>query len=79
LEAYAEGLDIKNGDSPSGLILQQLPKFDKIIDRRVGRNLTTEEATLLAKDVNDKVQLKGATFKFKKLLYNLNIGTEESL
>ena len=66
LESYAEGLDLKDGDLAYRVnYATKEPSSRKIIDRRVGRNLTTEEATLLAKEVNKKVKLDGATFTFK--------------
>jgi 2,3-bisphosphoglycerate-independent phosphoglycerate mutase len=39
-----------------------------IIDRRVGRNLSTEEATALAKEINAKVTLSSAAFEFKNTI-----------
>jgi len=38
---------------------------NKIIDRRVGRSLTREETRILEKELNKKIRLKNATFKFK--------------
>ena len=37
----------------------------RITDRRVGRDLTTNEASILADSINEKVKLKNADFKFK--------------
>jgi len=69
LESYAEGLDLKEGDLAYRVnYATREPSSRKIIDRRVGRNLTTQEATLLAKEVNKKVKLDGATFAFKNTI-----------
>ena len=58
LEAFAEGLDIKDGDLAFRVnFATKETGSDKIIDRRVGRNLTTEEAAVLAREINDKVRL----------------------
>jgi 2,3-bisphosphoglycerate-independent phosphoglycerate mutase len=70
LESYAEGLDVKDGDLAYRVNFATLGEGKNIKDRRVGRNLTSEEATLLAKDVNKKVKLtsRKATFKFKNTI-----------
>ncbi|MFH1621934.1 MAG: alkaline phosphatase family protein, partial [Candidatus Omnitrophota bacterium] len=39
-----------------------------IKERRVGRNLTTEEATALSKEINSKVTLSSGTFEFKNTI-----------
>ncbi len=62
LESYAEGLDIKNGDLAYRVNFATLGEGKNIKDRRVGRNLSSEEAALLAKDINEKVKLDNATF-----------------
>jgi 2,3-bisphosphoglycerate-independent phosphoglycerate mutase len=38
---------------------------DRIVDRRVGRDLTTEDATALAAEVNERLALPGATFELR--------------
>lgn len=68
LESYAEGLDIKDGDVAFRVNFATINDGGKIVDRRVGRNLTTQEATLLAKEVNEKVKLTGATFDFRSTI-----------
>ncbi|MEE9499728.1 MAG: phosphoglycerate mutase, partial [Candidatus Omnitrophota bacterium] len=66
LESYAEGLEVRDGDLAYRVnFATKEPRSRKIIDRRVGRSLTTEEASSLAKEVNEKVKLKGASFVFK--------------
>ena len=70
LESYAEGLEVKEGDLAYRVNFATLGEGKKIIDRRVGRNLTTEEATELAKEINSKVKLTSvaADFKFKNTI-----------
>ncbi len=70
LESYAEGLEVKDGDLAFRVNFATIGKNNEILDRRVGRNLTTEEATALAKDINEKVKLSSypATFKFKNTI-----------
>lgn len=69
LESFAEGLDIKDGDVAFRVNFATCEDGGgKIVDRRVGRNLTTQEASLLAKEVNEKVKLTDATFNFKNTI-----------
>jgi len=69
LEAFAEGLVINDGDLALRVNFATAAEDSKtIIDRRVGRNLTTEEATALAKEINSKVTLSSATFQFKNTI-----------
>lgn len=69
LESFAEGLSVKDGDLAYRVNFATKDKnSNRIIDRRVGRNLTTEEATALADEVNKKVKLEGATFIFKSTI-----------
>ena len=69
LESFAEQLDIKDGDLAYRVNFATKDKdSNKIIDRRVGRNLSTEEATTLSKEINEKVKLDGATFTFRNTI-----------
>jgi len=69
LEAFAEGLDIQDGNLALRVNFATAEADGKTIkDRRVGRNLSTEEATLLAKEINSKVTLSNATFEFKNTI-----------
>ena len=71
LEAFSEGLPIKDGDLAFRVnFATKDSNSDKIIDRRVGRNLTTEEAALLTKEINEKVKLTSlpADFIFKNTI-----------
>lgn len=71
LESYAEGLEVNDGDLAYrvNFATKDLTS-DRIIDRRVGRNLTTEEATALAEEINEKVKLTStpAIFRFKNTI-----------
>ena len=69
LESFAEGIDIKDGNLALRVNFATLGDDGRTIkDRRVGRNLTTEEATTLAKEINTKVSLSSATFEFKNTI-----------
>jgi len=69
LESFAEGLSVHDGDVALRVNFATVAQDGKSIkDRRVGRNLTTEEATGLAKEINSKVTLSSATFEFKNTI-----------
>ncbi|MFA5410955.1 MAG: alkaline phosphatase family protein [Candidatus Omnitrophota bacterium] len=69
LESFAEGLSVNAGDVALRVNFATVAEDGKtILDRRVGRNLSTEEATALAKEINTKVTLSGATFEFKNTI-----------
>jgi 2,3-bisphosphoglycerate-independent phosphoglycerate mutase len=70
LECFAEGLKVENGDLAYRVNFATKGEGKRIIDRRVGRNLTTEEATALAQELNSKVKLTKvpATFQFKNTI-----------
>jgi 2,3-bisphosphoglycerate-independent phosphoglycerate mutase len=71
LESYAEGLEVNNGDLAYRVnFATKDTASNRIIDRRVGRSLSTQEATTLAKEVNDKVKLTSvdASFRFKNTI-----------
>ncbi|MFA5099436.1 MAG: alkaline phosphatase family protein [Candidatus Omnitrophota bacterium] len=69
LEAFSEGIRIAEGNLA---LRANFATVDKdglaIIDRRVNRSLSTEEATALAKEINTKVTLANATFEFKNTI-----------
>jgi 2,3-bisphosphoglycerate-independent phosphoglycerate mutase len=67
LECFAEGLDIKNGDLAYRVNFATIGENNELIDRRVGRNLTTEEAKKLGEEINNRVKLTSykADFWFK--------------
>ncbi len=69
LEAFAEGLSINDGDLALRVNFATAQDDGKAIkDRRVGRNLTAEDAGLLAKEINAKVTLSDAVFEFKNTI-----------
>ena len=69
LESFAEGLKVEDGNVAFRVNFATVEDDGKKIkDRRVGRNLTTEEATALAKEINTKVTLTNATFEFKNTI-----------
>ena len=69
LESFAEGLKVNDGDVAFRVNFATVADDVKTIkDRRVGRNLTTEEATALAKEINSRVTLSSATFEFKNTI-----------
>jgi 2,3-bisphosphoglycerate-independent phosphoglycerate mutase len=69
LESFAEGLVVNDGDLALRVNFATIAEDRKTIkDRRVGRNLSTDEATALCKEINSKVTLSTATFEFKNTI-----------
>jgi len=70
LEALGADLTMKDGDLALRCNFATLGSNNAIIDRRVGRSLTTEEATELAKAINTHIQLESypASFQFKNTI-----------
>lgn len=69
LESFAEGLKVEDGNVAFRVNFATVEDDGRTIkDRRVGRNLTTEEATMLAREINSKVTLTNATFEFKNTI-----------
>ena len=70
IEAVGAGIDVADGDLALRCNFATLGKGKEIIDRRVKRTLTTEEATELSEAVNEKITLEScpATFEFKNTL-----------
>jgi 2,3-bisphosphoglycerate-independent phosphoglycerate mutase len=71
LESHAVGLKVNTGDLAYRVNFATLGEGWRILDRRVGRNLTTQEADELCREVNSKVKLEsvpGATFEFKNTI-----------
>lgn len=68
LESIGSGLDVRTGDLAYRVNFATVERDAdgyEIIDRRVGRDLTSDEAHRLAAEVQEKVSLGGATFQFK--------------
>jgi len=70
IEAAGVGLNMKDGDLALRCNFATLGENKQIIDRRVGRSLSTEEAKELGIVVNEQVKLESypATFEFKPTL-----------
>ena len=68
LEAVGAGLEVATGDLAYRVNFATVEKEGDgwtIVDRRVGRDLSSEEAHALADEVQDKVSVPGATFDFR--------------
>lgn len=68
LEAVGAGLDVKDGDLAFRVNFATVEASGDgwdILDRRVGRDLTSEEAHALAREVQDRVSIPGGTFEFR--------------
>lgn len=70
LEALGSSLIVKDGDLALRCNFATLGHGSTLIDRRVGRSLTTEEATELSKAINEKVKLESypTNFEFKSTI-----------
>ena len=70
IEAVGAGLDVSDGDLALRCNFATLGKGREIIDRRVKRTLTTEEAAELSEAVNEKITLEScpSTFEFRSTL-----------
>lgn len=70
LECYAAGLEVEDGSLAYRVNFATMGENNLLIDRRVGRNLTSEEAGTLAKSINEKVELfsHSASFTFKNTI-----------
>jgi 2,3-bisphosphoglycerate-independent phosphoglycerate mutase len=64
VEAVGAGMDFRDGDLAYRVNFATA-EWPTIIDRRVGRDLTSEEAAALAEEVNNKLALRGATFELR--------------
>jgi len=64
LEALGVGMDFRDGDLAYRINFATAD-WPEIIDRRVGRDLSSEEAHALADEVNEKLDLAGASFDLR--------------
>jgi len=62
VEAIGAGMKLSNGELAYRINFAT-GEWPTIVDRRVGRNLTSDEARALAEDVQGKLHLTGATFE----------------
>src|SRR5438105_2205149 len=68
LESHGAGLEVRAGDLAWRANFGTVDDRWRIIDRRVGRNLSDQEARALAAAVQEKVRLEGAEFQFRHTL-----------
>ena len=70
IEAVGAGINVADGDLALRCNFATLGKGKEIIDRRVKRTLTTEEATALSEAANHEVKLEScsSTFEFRNTL-----------
>jgi 2,3-bisphosphoglycerate-independent phosphoglycerate mutase len=64
VEAVGADMDFRQGDLAYRVNFATAD-WPRIIDRRVGRDLSSDEARALAIEVNEKVKLPGATFELR--------------
>lgn len=70
IEAYGAGIPLKDGDLAIRCNFATASPNGKILDRRVGRSLSSEEAAILSEAVNRLVRLESypASFTFKSTI-----------
>jgi 2,3-bisphosphoglycerate-independent phosphoglycerate mutase len=64
LEALGSGMEFRDGDLAHRINFATA-EGEGIVDRRVGRDLSSEDARALAEEVNHQVDLPGATFELR--------------
>jgi 2,3-bisphosphoglycerate-independent phosphoglycerate mutase len=64
LEAVGAGMEFRDGDLAHRINFAT-SEGEEIVDRRVGRDLSSEEARALAQEVNRGVELEGAAFELR--------------
>jgi len=64
LEALGAGMDFRDGDLAHRVNFATV-EDGRIVDRRVGRDLPSEDARALAEEVNGHLRLPGATFELQ--------------
>jgi 2,3-bisphosphoglycerate-independent phosphoglycerate mutase len=64
LEAVGAGMEFRDGDLAHRINFATA-EGEEIVDRRVGRDLSSEDARALAEEVNREVELEGATFELR--------------
>ncbi len=70
IEAVGAGIDVRNGDLALRCNFATLGQGREILDRRVGRTLSTQEATELSEAANEQIKLEScpASFQFENTL-----------
>lgn len=64
LEAIGSGMEFRDGDLAHRINFATA-EGERIVDRRVGRDLSSEDAAALAEEVNENLRLPGATFRLQ--------------
>ena len=64
VEALGVGMDFRDGDLAYRVNFATA-EWPRIVDRRVGRDLSSDEARALADEVNEALSLPGATFELR--------------
>ena len=64
VEAIGSGMDFRDGDLAYRVNFATA-EWPHIVDRRVGRDLSSDEAGALAREVNEKLALPAATFELR--------------
>jgi 2,3-bisphosphoglycerate-independent phosphoglycerate mutase len=64
VEAVGVGMDLRDGDLAFRVNFATAD-WPRIVDRRVGRDLSSEESTALAAEVNEKLELPNASFELR--------------
>ena len=64
VEALGVGMDFRDGDLAYRVNFATA-EWPTIVDRRVGRDLTSDESAALAEEVNEKLSLPDATFELR--------------
>ena len=64
VEAIGVGMDFRDGDLAYRVNFATA-EWPRIVDRRVGRDLGSDEARALADEVNERLALRGATFELR--------------
>src|SRR5207244_5306481 len=62
VEAVGSGMEFRDGDLAYRVNFATC-EWPRIVDRRVGRDLTSDEARALAAEVNERLSLPGASFE----------------
>lgn len=68
LESLGAGIDVRDGDLAYRVNFATVEADDKgweIVDRRVGRDLSSDEAHALAEEAQEKIHLTGTSFDFR--------------
>src|SRR5437588_1812294 len=66
MEALGAGMEVRDGDLAYRINFSTVAEDGRtIVDRRVGRNLTSEEAAQVAAEANANIKLPGATAELR--------------